>query len=128
ASMPSTVLLTGFVPFPGAPFNPTGALVAHLARVRRPAFDGVRRIAHVFVTSYAAVDRELPRLISAHRPDAILMFGLAVRSHGIRIETRARNSTSPLLVDADRSRSLAACIVPQGPSSLPLSAPRMQLL
>ena len=32
--MPLTVLLTGFGPFPGAPYNPTAALVHALARVR----------------------------------------------------------------------------------------------
>src|SRR5258706_11507213 len=128
SSMPLTILLTGFGPFPGAPFNPTGPLVTHLAHIRRPAFSGVRRIAHIFPTSYAAVDRELPRLISAHRPDAILMFGLATRSRRVRIEMRALNTASPLLVDVARSRSSAACIAPRGPSSLSLRAPGMQLL
>jgi pyroglutamyl-peptidase len=126
--MPLTILLTGFGPFPGAPFNPTGLLVTHLAHIQRPAFSGVRRIAHIFPTSYAAVDRELPRLIAAHRPDAILMFGLATRSPCVRIEMRARNSVSPLLVDVAQSRSLATCIAPQAPASLALRAPRMQLL
>ena len=32
-----TVLLTGFGPFPGAPFNPTQALVGRLGARRRPA-------------------------------------------------------------------------------------------
>ncbi len=56
------VLLTGFGPFPGAPFNPTGPLVRALARRAQP---GARRSAHVFRTSYATVDRELPQLIAA---------------------------------------------------------------
>jgi pyroglutamyl-peptidase len=103
-------------------------LVTHLAHIRRPAFSGVRRIAHIFPTSYAAVDRELPRLLAAHRPDAILMFGLAGRSPCIRIEMRARNSVSPLLVDVAQSRSLATCIAPQAAASLALRAPGMRLL
>ena len=32
--MAATILLTGFGPFPGAPFNPTGPLVTELARAR----------------------------------------------------------------------------------------------
>ena len=61
----TTILVTGFGPFPGAPFNPTGPLVQRLARVRRPALADVTIVPHVFATSYAAVDRELPALIAA---------------------------------------------------------------
>ncbi len=35
------ILLTGFGPFPGAPFNPTTPLVKRLAALRRPATDDV---------------------------------------------------------------------------------------
>ena len=35
------ILITGFGPFPGAPYNPTQPLVARLMRLRRPAFDDV---------------------------------------------------------------------------------------
>ena len=63
--MPLTVLITGFGPFPGAPFNPTTALPTRLAARRRPAFAEVKRIAHVFRTSYAAVAKELPALEAA---------------------------------------------------------------
>ena len=75
--MPLTILITGFGPFPGAPVNPTERLVQRLARIRRPALADVRLIPHVFATSFRAVERDLPRLIAAHAPDAILMFGLA---------------------------------------------------
>jgi len=37
------------------------------------------------------VDRDLPKLLAKHRPDALLMFGLAPRAKVLRIETRARN-------------------------------------
>ena len=63
--MTATILITGFGPFPGAPYNPTQPLVRRLVRRRHPAFAGVRRIAHVFPVSYEAVDRELPALIAA---------------------------------------------------------------
>jgi len=78
--MALTVLITGFGPFPGAPFNPTAALAKRLARRRRPALSGTDRIAHVFPTSYAAVERELPDLIDRHRPDLVLLFGLAAHA------------------------------------------------
>jgi pyroglutamyl-peptidase len=98
--MPLTVLVTGFGPFPGAPFNPTGALVRGLIRLRRPAFADVIRIGHVFATRYESVDREFPALLARHRPDVVLMFGLAARTPYLRIETCARNARSAIFPDA----------------------------
>ena len=114
---PLTVLLTGFGPFPGAPSNPTAALVRKLLALRRPSLAHVRLVGHVFDTSYAAVDRELPQLLARHRPDAVLMFGLATRTKHLRVETRARNAVSALLPDVEgrlRGRMIAA----GGPSAL----------
>lgn len=111
---PVRILITGFGPFPGAPFNPTPALVTRLASLRRPAFADVVRIAHVFPVSYGAVDRELPRLLAEHRPDALLMFGLAARTPFIRVETRARNAVTQLWPDAEHTRVRQAAIVPGG--------------
>lgn len=106
------ILITGFGPFPGAPRNPTEALVERLLRLRRPAFETVTRIGHVFPVTYAAVDRDLPDLIARHRPDALLMFGLAARTPFIRIEARARNTVTQIWPDAAhtevRSRMIAA--------------------
>jgi pyroglutamyl-peptidase len=105
------VLITGFGPFPGAPFNPTGMLAMRLAKLRRPALAGVARSAHVFRTTYAAVDRDLPRLLAEHQPDVLLMFGLATRRRHVSIETRAQNVVA-MLPDRDRraapGRSIAA--------------------
>src|ERR1700682_6277557 len=83
------ILITGFRPFPGAPFNPTQPLVARLTRLRRPAFDNVELIGHIFHVTYNTVDRELPELLTKHRPQALLMFGLADRTPHVRIETSA---------------------------------------
>ncbi|HET9904707.1 MAG TPA: pyroglutamyl-peptidase I, partial [Xanthobacteraceae bacterium] len=109
-----TVLITGFGPFPGARFNPSGPLVRALARRRRPAFADLRRIGHVFATRYEAVDRELPALIARHRPAAVLMFGLATRTPVLRIETRARNVRSAVLPDAGGSLPLHRSITADG--------------
>jgi pyroglutamyl-peptidase len=97
------VLITGFGPFPRAPFNPSALVAKALVRRRRPALAGLVRDAHVFATAYACIDRELPRLF-AQQPDVVLMFGLAGRARELRIETRARNATSPLLPDAGKYR------------------------
>ncbi len=106
------ILITGFGPFPGAPFNPTPALVDRLLKLRRPAFDEVVRIGHVFNVSYRAVDRDLPELLAQHRPDALLMFGLAASTRHVRIETRARNAITTLWPDADQVTLRTASIVP----------------
>ncbi|MGY4320195.1 pyroglutamyl-peptidase I family protein [Bradyrhizobium sp. JR3.5] len=94
------ILVTGFGPFPGAPFNPTMPLVKRLTGLRRPAFDDVALTSHIFDVTYAAVDRELPELIARHRPQALLMFGLAGRSSHLRIESRARNAMTTRFPDA----------------------------
>lgn len=106
------ILITGFQPFPGAPYNPTEKLVERLLCLRRPAFDTIERIGHVFPVTYSAVDRQLPALIEAHSPDALLMFGLATRTPFVRIETRARNTITQIWPDAEhtqvRNRSIVA--------------------
>jgi pyroglutamyl-peptidase len=98
------ILITGFGPFPGTPFNPTQPLVARLLRLRRPALDDVELSGHIFPVTYTAVDRELPDLLTSRRPHALLMFGLASRTAYVRIETRARNAVSTLWPDADHAR------------------------
>src|SRR5882672_5326382 len=95
----TTVLIIGFGRFPGAPFNPSGPLARAVAARRRPAFEGADRVVHVFETSYAAVDRDLPKLLARHKPDIVLMFGLAGRTRFVRIETVARNARSVLFPD-----------------------------
>jgi pyroglutamyl-peptidase len=84
-----TILVTGFGPFPGAPYNPTATLIERLKLIRRP---NLRLVTHVFATEYTAIDRDLPRLIEQHRPDALLMFGLHGRARTLRIEMLARNA------------------------------------
>jgi pyroglutamyl-peptidase len=98
------VLITGFGPFPGAPYNPTQPLVVRLMRLRRPALADVELFGHVFPVTYDAVDQELPELLARLRPQALLMFGLAARTAHVRIETRARNAVTMLWPDAAQTR------------------------
>jgi pyroglutamyl-peptidase len=126
--MAVTVLITGFGPFPGAPFNPTEPLAQELARRRRPAFANVRRVSHVFRVSYEAVDRDLPALLESERPDALIMFGLAMRTRHVRIETRARNALTRSVPDVGGHLPLSGTIRAGGPAALPLRAPAQRLL
>jgi pyroglutamyl-peptidase len=126
-----TILITGFGPFPGAPFNPTETLVRQLTR--RPAGLGhavasACRIGHVFRTSYAAVDAELPRLITRHRPEVVLLFGLAARTAHVRVETRAINSRSVLSADVDGFAPPKSSIDPAAPAWRAGRAPHQRLI
>ncbi len=82
---------------------------------------------HLFPTSYAAVDRDLPKLIAKHRPKILIMFGVAGRTRSCRVETIARNRQSVLHPDV-------AGVTPQmpgddqkAPSQLRGHAPFMRL-
>jgi pyroglutamyl-peptidase len=121
------VLLIGFGPFPGASFNPSAVLVKTLVRRRRPALATVVRKTHVFATTYAAVDRDLPKLF-AQKPDVILMFGLAGRRRELCIETRARNAVSVLYPDADGHCPKRGVIAHDGPAALRTATPFAALL
>lgn len=130
--MTRPILITGFGPFPGAPFNPTGALVTELARRRSPSLRHICRIAHViahvFATSYQAVDRELPALLAREQPDALIMFGLAARRRLITIETRARNALTGAVRDASGQLPTASLIDPGGRAAFSLPAPAQRLV
>ena len=120
------VLITGFGPFPGAPFNPSAALAKALARRRRPALAGIERATHVFATTYASVDRDLPKLLK-QKPDIVLMFGVAGRRHQLCIETQARNAVSLLFPDAGGHRPCHGVIKLHGPPTLTGNAPFARL-
>jgi pyroglutamyl-peptidase len=121
------VVIAAFGPFPGAPFNPSAALVQKLARRRRPALAGLVSSVHVFATTYASVDRDLPKLF-AKQPDLVLIFGLAGRRRQICIETRARNAVSVLFPDASGYRPSNSIIESGGPGTLFGRAPFHTLL
>jgi pyroglutamyl-peptidase len=121
------IVLTGFGPFPGAPFNPSARLVERLSRRRRPALMGLDFKTHIFATTYAAVDRDLPKLF-ATKPDIVLMFGLAGRRRHLSIETRARNAVSLLFPDAEGYSPPRNVIAPKHASALRGNAPFLRLL
>jgi pyroglutamyl-peptidase len=121
------VVIAGFGPFPGAHVNPSALLVKVLAQRRRPALARVTLTAHVFATSYAAVDRDLPKLFAA-KPDIVPIFGLAAQRRQLCIETRARNTVSLLFADAGRNRPARGIIASAAPPSRRGNAPFAALL
>lgn len=119
-----TILITGFGPFPGAPFNPTGPLVKRLARMHVPR---TKIVTHIFETSYQAINRDLPKLLKRHKPDVLLMFGLATRARIIRIETRAQNALARL-PDAAGKTPRRSAIASGKAVALPMAVPAQLLL
>jgi pyroglutamyl-peptidase len=126
--MTATILITGFGPFPGAPRNPTQTLVQELARRRIADLRYARRVAHVFATSYAALDRELPALLARERPDALIMFGLASRRRHISIEMRAHNALTCAVPDASGHLPAASAIAAGARATLSLRSPAQSLV
>jgi pyroglutamyl-peptidase len=122
------ILLTGFGPFPGAPFNPTGRLVEKLARSRRLAQSGTQCMSHVFCTSYYAVDRDLPALLARAKPDVLVMFGLAGRTRHLRIEVHAHNVVNCVIPDATRWKPSVGKIAPGEVASMALRVPAQRLI
>lgn len=120
------VLVTGFGRFPGAAFNPSGPLARAVSRLRRPALSDFQIVGHVFPTSYAAVDRDLPPLLKQHQPDIVLMFGVAPKAKVLRIETRAQNALARF-PDADGFSPKTRRIDP-GPAAARGRAPFLRML
>lgn len=120
------VLITGFGPFPGAPSNPTAALVERLGRSRRFG-SRIERFTHVFPVRYATFDAQLHELLRRIEPDVVLMFGLALRRKQLSIETRARNAASLLHADAAGGKRSLSLIAAQAPSCVPGRSPFAQV-
>jgi pyroglutamyl-peptidase len=109
------ILVAGFGGFPGAPINPTVALIAALKRRRRPALAAASIATHVFPTRYAAVDEELPALLAREKPGAVVLFGVAGKAKRLRIERLARNRASVLFPDAGGAKPSRAMIAAGAP-------------
>jgi len=96
---PPHILLTGFGPFPGVPINPTQRIVAAAAsRLARMPGHGIV-VTEILPTEWAMLAR-LPTLLARHRPDVVVMTGVAVRARSARIEQTAHARAETGLADA----------------------------
>ena len=87
----TTLLMTGFGPFPSVPVNATMTLVPRLAAAARQLFPAVRIVTEILPTEWVAAPARVDELLVAHRPDIILHFGVSSRARGFEIEARGRN-------------------------------------
>ena len=98
----TTILVTAFGAFPGAPDNPSADIVRLLQRRGRSAFArlGVRLATAVLPVVHAIAPR-LDALVARENPDVIVHLGVAGRRRHVCVETRARNVASTTKPDAD---------------------------
>ncbi len=107
------VLVTGFGPFPGVPTNPT------LAMLRLLDTDGVDGVDLAFArlpVTFAGVGPAL-REAARHRPDAVLLLGLAKGRAILNVETLARNVVGPATPDTDGIVPAASALVEGAPAT-----------
>jgi len=114
---PLTLLVTGFGPFPGAPFNPSSAIVAMLggAAARRLERLGVRLATACLPVVFADAPGALSSLLAETMPDAVLHIGLAGRRKKLGVERQGRNRLTSLFPDAARALPASRHIVAQAP-------------
>lgn len=119
------VLVTGFEPFPGAPVNPTQALIG---RLRAAAWSptGFALEAQVLPTRFDVFETSLRPLLRELEPAAVVSFGLSARANGFTLERLARNELAMERPDAAGTTLQAPLIEPLGASTrrstLPLAA------
>jgi pyroglutamyl-peptidase len=94
------LLATGFGPFPGAPENPTAALIAGLAGLPAEALGGSALRAVVLPTDYRRSWEMLCDLYAGFAPDVVVHFGLDIHAEAIQVERIGRNAVDPMKRDA----------------------------
>jgi pyroglutamyl-peptidase len=87
----TTVLLTGFGPFPSVPANATSVLVPRLAEAARTTFPGIAFETRTLPTEWAAGIEHLHDLYHGMAPSVALHFGVSSRARGFEVEARGRN-------------------------------------
>ena len=114
------LLVTGFGAFPGAPFNPSQAIVERLSGTfeRRIARLGVRLERRILPVVFSGAEQRLASLLSETRPAAVLHIGLAGRRKTLGVEVRARNVVSRLHPDAARACAERQTVETLGPSAI----------
>jgi pyroglutamyl-peptidase len=126
---PLTLLVTGFGPFPGAPFNPSSAIIAMLggAAMRRFERLGVRLTTARLPVVFADVPGALTALLAQTTPDAVLHIGLAGRRKKLGVEKQGRNRLTRLFPDAARALPASRHITAHAPEFRRARLPLAQL-
>lgn len=107
-----TVLVTGFEPFDGADVNPSGEIARRLGELGHP---DCHLVAEVLPVSFTRAPQLLAAALDAHRPDILLMLGLAENRHALTPERVALNLADAAIPDNDGDRPTDAPLEPHGP-------------
>ena len=107
-----TVLVTGFEPFDGADVNPSGEIARRLGELGHP---DCHLVAEVLPVSFARAPQLLAAALDAHRPDILLMLGLAENRHALTPERVALNLADAAIPDNDGDQPTDAPLEPHGP-------------
>ncbi|MEP3045872.1 MAG: peptidase C15 [Roseibium sp.] len=99
-SAPTTILVTGFAPFPGAPVNPTETLMRRLPKRLGPHQQDVVFEFRVLPTTWEARTSVTEKLRKTIKPDAIVHFGVDGTRKTMNVETRAINQAIRVRGDA----------------------------
>ena len=118
----TTVLITGFGPFPGVPVNATMRLVPELARVGARLLPDVRFASEILATEWAAAPQRLEPLLAEVEPDLVVHFGVSSRARGFEVEARARNACAAT-PDAAGALPQGVAVRDGGAEYLPASLP-----
>ena len=121
------LLVTGFGPFPGAPGNPTEALVRALAKEPPETFGASALKAVVLRTEYRRSWAALRRVCSSFAPDVVVHFGLNGKAEAIHLECVGRNAVDPEKSDADGYAPTSAVLVRGGPETLASTFPAKEI-
>ena len=122
------LLVTGFGPFPGAPENPTEALVQSLASMS-PRHIGAGAVrAAVLPTDYRKSWSALRRLYARFEPDIVVHFGLSGRARAVHVERLACKRCNPELPDAAGFAPALGLARRFGPDSLTSTLPTEAIL
>lgn len=121
--MTPRVLITGFGPFPGAPVNPTEALVGRL-EAEPGLLSGLADLrTAVLPVDYATVPDLLAALGCNGPFDIVIHFGLGAQAEGFTLERLARNEIRAGKPDNSGTHPAKPVILDNGddrPSTLPL--------
>lgn len=125
ANSRSTVLLTGFGPFPSVPANATSLLVPRIAEAARTAYPGINFEVRTLPTEWGAGLAHLADLYDSLTPTVALHFGVSSRARGFEVEARGVNRCA-IVPDAAGNLPDAAALSETGAgylaSTVPVSA------
>ena len=123
----SSVLLTGFGPFPGVADNATAALVPELAARARRRFPKHAFIDEVLPVEWSRAPKRLTQLLQHPATQLALHFGVSKRADGFRIELIGRNACD-VRQDAAGALPTDELILSDAPATLASTFPAERII